>query len=159
LTGHLVFSTLHTNDAPSSITRLIDMGVEPFLVASSVMAIMAQRLVRVNCTKCREEYTPDPSEIDALEVTPEQMSMAQFFRGKGCNACQHTGYKGRVAVFELMVMNSTLREMTFKSEPTQNLRRQARLFGMRTLVEDGLSKALLGKTTLQEVYKLSKGDH
>ncbi len=159
LTGHLVFSTLHTNDAPSSITRLIDMGVEPFLVASSVMAIMAQRLVRVTCSKCKEVYDPDPSELQHFELTAEQMTNAKFCRGKGCNHCQHTGYRGRIATFELMVMNSTLREMTFKSEPSQNLRRQARLFGMKTLVEDALGKAVQGKTTLLEVYKLDKGGH
>lgn len=159
LTGHLVFSTLHTNDAPSSITRLIDMGVEPFLVASSVMAIMAQRLVRVSCPKCREEYSPDPSELQYFELSAEQVMNAKFCRGKGCNNCQHTGYRGRVACFELMIMNSTLREMTFRSEPSQNLRRQARLFGMKTLVEDALSKALMGKTTLMEAYKLDKGGH
>ena len=159
LTGHLVFSTLHTNDAPSSITRLIDMGVEPFLVASSIMAILAQRLVRVPCAKCKEEYTPDASETDLFEITAEQMANAKFMRGKGCNHCQHTGYRGRVATFELMSMNSTLREMTFRSEPAQSIRRQARLFGMKTLVEDALSKALMGKTTLMEVYKLDKGGH
>lgn len=157
LTGHLVFSTLHTNDAPSSVTRLIDMGVEPFLVASSVMAIMAQRLVRVVCAKCREPYDPDPSEIEHFNLTEEQLATAKFQRGKGCNSCQHTGYRGRQAVFELMVMNSTLREMTFRREPTQNIRRQARLFGMKTLVEDALDKAIAGKTTLVEVAKLDKG--
>ena len=159
LTGHLVFSTLHTNDAPSSITRLIDMGVEPFLVASSIMAILAQRLVRVPCSKCKEQYMPDASETQHFEITDEQMSSAKFLRGKGCNHCQHTGYRGRIATFELMSMNSTLREMTFKSEPAQSIRRQARLFGMKTLVEDALSKALMGKTTLMEVYKLDKGGH
>ncbi|MDZ4689034.1 MAG: ATPase, T2SS/T4P/T4SS family [Planctomycetaceae bacterium] len=157
LTGHLVFSTLHTNDAPSSVTRLIDMGVEPFLVASSVMAIMAQRLVRVVCAKCKEPAVPDPGEIQHFGVTAEQLSTATLLRGKGCKNCQHTGYRGRLAVFELMTMNSTLREMTFKSEPSQNIRRQARLFGMKTLVEDALEKALIGKTTLTEVYKLDKG--
>jgi type IV pilus assembly protein PilB len=159
LTGHLVFSTLHTNDAPSSVTRLIDMGVEPFLVASSVMAIMAQRLVRVVCAKCKTSYEPDPGEIQQLGVTPDQLASATWLRGKGCNHCQHTGYRGRMAVFELMVMNSTLREMTFRSEPAQNIRRQARLFGMKTLVEDALEKSLLGKTTLIEVVKLDKGGH
>jgi type IV pilus assembly protein PilB len=159
LTGHLVFSTLHTNDAPSSVTRLIDMGVEPFLVASSVMAIMAQRLVRVICAKCKDAYQPDPGEIEHFNITPDQLSSAQLLRGKGCNNCQHTGYRGRLAIFELMVMNSTLREMTFRSEPAQNLRRQARLFGMKTLVEDALEKALLGKTSLHEVMKLDKGGH
>ena len=154
LTGHLVFSTLHTNDAPSSITRLIDMNVQPFLVASSVMAVMAQRLVRRVCKKCVTTYKPDSSEIEQLEVTEEELATAQFVRGKGCNECQHTGYKGRVAVFELMTMNSTLREMTFRSEPAQAIRRQARLFGMKTLVDDAKDKALQGLTTLAEVYKL-----
>ena len=154
LTGHLVFSTLHTNDAPGSITRLIDMGVPPFLVASSVMAIMAQRLVRVVCSKCKEEYKPDRGELQQFSITPEQLKRATFMRGKGCNHCQHTGYHGRKAVFELMTMNSTIREMTFKSEPTQAIRRQARLFGMKTLVDDALDKAVKGITTLAEVYKL-----
>jgi type IV pilus assembly protein PilB len=159
LTGHLVFSTLHTNDAPSSITRLIDMGVQPFLVASSVMAVMAQRLVRVVCPKCKQQYDPDPSELQHFEISAERAAKSVFMRGKGCNYCQHTGYRGRKAVFELMAMNSTLREMTFKGEPTQHLRRQARLFGMRTLVDDALDKALEGITTIAEVYKLEKGGH
>ncbi|MEX0725990.1 MAG: GspE/PulE family protein, partial [Planctomycetaceae bacterium] len=156
LTGHLVFSTLHTNDAPSSITRLIDMGVQPFLVASSVMAVMAQRLVRVNCTKCSEQYEPSANELGQFTFTPEQLERARFKRGKGCNYCQHTGYRGRKGVYELMTMNSTLREMTFRSEPTQNIRRQARLFGMKTLVEDALDKALEGVTTLAEAFGLQK---
>jgi len=156
LTGHLVFSTLHTNDAPSSITRLIDMGVQPFLVASSVMAIMAQRLVRVVCPKCKEPYKPDRTELDHFEITPDQAASSNFVRGKGCNHCQHTGFRGRIAVFELMTMNPTLREMTFRSEPTQNIRRQARLFGMKTIVEDAKDKALQGLTSLTEVYRLEK---
>jgi type IV pilus assembly protein PilB len=159
LTGHLVFSTLHTNDAPSSITRLIDMGVQPFLVASSVMAIMAQRLVRVVCPKCKENSTPDPTELQQIGVTPDQTASAVFMHGKGCAHCQHTGYRGRKAVFELMMMNSTLRDMTFRSEPAQNLRRQARLFGMKTLMEDALDKALVGITTLSEVMSLYQGGH
>lgn len=156
LTGHLVFSTLHTNDAPSSITRLIDMGVQPFLVATSVMAIMAQRLVRVVCQKCKEPYMPDRGELTYYGITEEELATATFMRGRGCNHCQHTGYRGRKAVFELMVMNSTIREMSFKGEPTQAIRRQARLFGMKTLVEDAKDKALLGVTTLSEVSKLMK---
>lgn len=154
LTGHLVFSTLHTNDAPGSITRLIDMNVQPFLVASSVMAVMAQRLVRVICPKCKEPYKPDASELQHFHITDEQMESATFMRGRGCNHCQHSGYRGRKAVFELMTMNATLREMTFKGEPTQAIRRQARLFGMKTLVDDAKDKALQGITTLAEVYKL-----
>ncbi|MCA9085753.1 MAG: type II/IV secretion system protein [Planctomycetaceae bacterium] len=159
LTGHLVFSTLHTNDAPGSITRLIDMGVQPFLVASSLMAVMAQRLVRVVCKKCTESYTPTAEEIDYHQITPEELRSSKWVKGRGCNACQHTGFSGRRAVFELMTMNSTLREMAFNSEPSQNIRRQARLFGMRTLVDDAKDKAMAGLTTLSEVYKLSKGGH
>ncbi|MBT4865733.1 MAG: type II/IV secretion system protein [Planctomycetaceae bacterium] len=159
LTGHLVFSTLHTNDAPGSITRLIDMGVQPFLVASSVMAVMAQRLVRVVCTKCKESYKPDPGELKQLEITSEEIANADFVRGRGCNNCQHTGFRGRKAVFELMTMNSTLRDMTFRREPTQNLRRQARLAGMATLVDDAKLKAIEGITSLSEVVKLGMGGH
>ena len=159
LTGHLVFSTLHTNDAPGALTRLIDMGVQPFLVASSVMAVMAQRLVRVVCTKCKETTNPEQSEIDYFELTDEEIREGVFVKGRGCNHCQHTGFRGRRAVFELMTMNPTIREMTFASEPTQNIRRQARLFGMRTIVDDAKDKALTGLTTLGEVYKLSKGGH
>jgi type IV pilus assembly protein PilB len=159
LTGHLVFSTLHTNDAPSSITRLIDMGVQPFLVASSVMAIMAQRLVRVNCPKCSSPVKPDPSELQYLEVTPEQIATAKFMQGKGCAHCQHTGYRGRKAVFELMTMTSAIREMTFKGEPTQNIRRQAQMMGMKTLVGDALDKALIGVTSIAEVLMLHRGGH
>ncbi len=159
LTGHLVFSTLHTNDAPGSITRLIDMGVQPFLVASSVMAVMAQRLVRVVCSKCKEPYEPSPGELELFDISPEEAAQANFMRGRGCNSCQHTGYRGRKAVFELMTMNATLRDMTFRSEPTQNLRRQARLFGMQPLVEDAKQKAMEGITTLAEAQKLTLGGH
>ncbi|QDU53043.1 GspE/PulE family protein [Gimesia panareensis] len=157
LTGHLVFSTLHTNDAPGSVTRLIDMGVEPFLVASSVMAVMAQRLVKVVCGKCVEQYSPDPGELEYLGITPSQLEGAIFNRGKGCKTCSHTGYKGRKAVFELMMMNTAIREMTFRSEASQNIRRQARLFGMKSLAEDATDKALQGVTTLAEAMKLAKG--
>jgi len=157
LTGHLVFSTLHTNDAPGSITRLIDMGVQPFLVASSVMAVMAQRLVRVVCSKCREPSEPDPGELQHFDISAEEADIATFMRGRGCNHCQHTGYRGRKAVFELMTMNATIREMTFRSEPTQNIRRQARLFGMKTIVDDAKDKALEGVTTLSELYRLEPG--
>lgn len=159
LTGHLVFSTLHTNDAPGSVTRLIDMGVQPFLVASSLMAVLAQRLVRVVCVKCKEPYQPTPEELDFFNISSQELEEGNWVRGKGCNACQHTGYKGRRAVFELMTMNTALREMAFNSEPTQNIRRQARLLGMRTLVEDAKDKAYDGLTSLAEVYKLSKGGH
>jgi type IV pilus assembly protein PilB len=153
LTGHLVFSTLHTNDAPSAITRLIDIGVQPFLVASSVMAIMAQRLVRKVCPKCSEPDEPDPHTLSVVGLTPEKVKNATFMRGRGCNYCHHTGYRGRIGIYELMAMNSTLREMAFRREPTQNIRRQARLFGMRTLLEDGVMKAIKGVSTLEETLE------
>lgn len=159
LTGHLVFSTLHTNDAPGAITRMIDMHVQPFLVASSVMAVLAQRLTRRICSKCNEPYRPSESEIQHFDLTPDMIENATFMRGRGCNNCHHTGFRGRVAVHEQMVMNSAIREMTFNREPTQNIRRQARLFGMKTLVDDCLDKALTGVTHLSEVYNLEKGGH
>ncbi len=151
LTGHFVFSTLHTNDAPSAITRLIDIGVQPFLVASSIVAIMAQRLVRLVCPKCKEPEMPSAAEIKASALTPDQLKGATFMRGRGCPHCNHTGYRGRKGIFEMLRMTGAMREMTFKREPSQNIRRQARLLGMRTLLEDGLQKALKGITTLEEV--------
>lgn len=151
LTGHLVFSTLHTNDAPSAITRLQDIGVAPFLVASSVIAIMAQRLVRVICPKCKEPDKPPESEIRAAGLTPAQVQTATFSRGRGCSHCHHTGYKGRRGIYEMLRMSGAMREMTFNREPAQTIRRQARLMGMRTLLEDGALKAASGLTTLEEV--------
>lgn len=123
------------------------------------MAAMAQRLVRVVCPKCKHPYTPEPSELEEFGLTSDQVASANFLKGKGCNHCQHTGYRGRKAVFELMMMNATLREMAFHSEPTQNIRRQARLFGMKTLVEDSVDKAMQGVTTLMEAFKLKSGGH
>jgi type IV pilus assembly protein PilB len=151
LTGHLVFSTLHTNDAPSAITRLVDIGIQPFLVASSLIAIMAQRLIRVVCPKCKEPDKPSAAELRGAGLTPERIANATFMRGRGCGYCHHTGYRGRTAIFEMMKMNAAVREMTFRREATQAIRRQARLFGMRTLLEDGVNKALRGISTLEEV--------
>ena len=151
LTGHLVFSTLHTNDAPSAITRLTDIGVQPFLIASSLIAIMAQRLVRVVCPKCKEPDQPPAAELKAAGITPERAAKASFMRGRGCSHCHHTGYRGRIGIFEMLKMTGAIREMTFNREPTQTIRRQARLMGMRTLLEDGVNKALKGVTTLEEV--------
>ena len=154
LTGHLVFSTLHTNDAPSAITRMQDIGVPPFLVASSVIAIMAQRLVRVVCSKCREPDSPPAAEIKAAGLTSAQAAAATFFRGRGCSNCNHTGYRGRKGIYELLKMSGAIREMTFNREPAQTIRRQARLLGMRTLLEDGIMKAVAGITTLEEVLSI-----
>jgi type IV pilus assembly protein PilB len=117
------------------------------------MAVMAQRLVRKICPKCQEPDEPDPHELKILGITADKIKNANFMRGRGCNYCHHTGYRGRIGIFEMMHMNSTLREMTFRREPTQNIRRQARLFGMRTLLEDGVLKALKGVTTLEEVLE------
>ncbi|MBC8113455.1 MAG: type II/IV secretion system protein [Candidatus Saccharimonas sp.] len=152
LTGHLVFSTLHTNDAPSAITRLGDIGVPPFLIASSVIAIMAQRLVRINCPKCKEPYQPQSGEVRAAGITEEQLSKATFMKGRGCNHCRQTGYRGRQGLFEMMRMTSVIRELTFAQAPTQDIRRKARgPGGMKTLLDDGILKACRGSTTLEEV--------
>ncbi len=158
LTGHLVFSTLHTNDAPSAVTRLVDIGVQPFLVASSVMAIMAQRLVRKVCPKCRVRVEPPVHLLQGIGLRPEIAKKANFMKGKGCAQCNKTGYKGRMGIYELMIMSSQIREMTFKGEPTLALRKVARKQGMRTLFEDGMIKALKGLTTLEEVLRITKPD-
>jgi type IV pilus assembly protein PilB len=154
LTGHLVFSTLHTNDAPSAITRLGDIGVQPFLIASSVVAIMAQRLVRVTCSKCKEPDHPPAGELRAAGITPDQAANASFMRGRGCNYCHHTGYRGRLGIFEMLRMSAGIREMTFNRAATQEIRRQSRVLGMKTLLEDGVQKALKGITTLEEVLSI-----
>lgn len=151
LTGHLVFSTLHTNDSPSAVTRMIDIGVAPFLIASSVIAIMAQRLVRVNCVKCREPAQFDPLQLRACGITQEQAAKATFMKGRGCSHCRQSGYRGRLGAFELMRMTSQLRELTFAQAPAQELRRKARAGGMKTLREDAVQKVLKGVTTPDEV--------
>ena len=152
LTGHLVFSTLHTNDAPSAITRLGDIGVPPFLIASSVIAIMAQRLVRTVCVKCKEPYKPTAVELRAAGIPVDKIPAgATFMKGRGCNHCHNTGYRGRIGIFELLRMNSQMREMSFNREPTQKIRAKARELGMRSLLQDGVVKSLRGQTTLEEV--------
>ena len=156
LTGHLVFSTLHTNDAPSAVTRMIDMGVPAYLVASSVIAVLAQRLVRVNCPKCKQPFQPLESEIEAAGITPEQLKGATFMKGRGCANCQKKGYKGRLGIFELMVMNSKIRELAFQGAATQEIRRAAVSTGMNVMFEDGVQKALRGITTLDEVFRVAK---
>jgi type IV pilus assembly protein PilB len=159
LTGHLVFSTLHTNDAPSAITRMIDIGVQPFLIASSVIAIMAQRLVRVNCVKCKEPFMPDEAEIRAAGIKPEMLEKATFMKGRGCTHCRQNCYRGRLGVYEMMRMTGQLRELTFAQAPAQELRRKARANGMRTLLEDAVQKALKGITTLEEVLSVCHAEN
>jgi type IV pilus assembly protein PilB len=156
LTGHLVFSTLHTNDAPGAITRMIDMGVPAYLVASSVIAVLAQRLVRVNCPKCKQPYQPLDTQIEAAGITPDLLQGATFMKGRGCGHCQKSGYKGRLGIFELMIMTNKIREMAFQGAATQEIRRAAIGQGMRIMFDDGIAKALRGITTLDEVFRVSK---
>ena len=156
LTGHLVFSTLHTNDAPGAITRMIDMGVPAYLVASSVVAVLAQRLVRVNCVKCKQPHQPLDTQLEAAGITPEMMKTANFMKGRGCVNCQKSGYKGRLGIFELMVMNNKIRELAFQGAATQDIRRAAVASGMKVMYDDGVQKALNGITTLEEVFRVSK---
>jgi type IV pilus assembly protein PilB len=159
LTGHLVFSTLHTNDAPSSITRLIDMGVKPFLVASSIQAIMAQRLIRLLCTKCREpDPSPDPQALRVTSITKEDMAKSTVYRPKGCSHCGHIGFRGRKAIFEMMRLNSEIRELAFNRASIAQIRGAAIRNGMRSLLEDGKIKILRGETTPAEVAKFAQAE-
>ncbi len=156
LTGHLVFSTLHTNDAPGAITRMIDMGVPGYLVASSVMAVLAQRLVRVVCSKCKQPHMPGDASLEAAGITPEMAAGAKFMKGKGCGHCSKSGYRGRIGIFELMLMTNKLRELSFTGAPTQEIRRLALSQGMTALYDDGIRKVLMGTTTIEEVFRVSK---
>ena len=158
LTGHLVFSTLHTNDAPSAITRLIDMGVPPFLVATSIQAVVAQRLIRINCPNCLESFEPDPRQIELLGLKPDQLAERHFMHGKGCDTCKGSGYRGRRGIFEMMVMNRQLRELAFTKASTTEIRRAAIANGMHTLAMDGARKALQGITTPEEILRMAKSD-
>lgn len=155
LTGHLVFSTLHTNDSASAITRLVDIGVAPYLVAASLIACLAQRLVRINCAKCKAPYSPNRDELELVRLSQERVSSATFMRGEGCKNCNGTGFRGRRGIFELMVINNAIRELTFRREPHMKIRDEARRSGMRTLYEDGIAKALKGITTIREVYDVA----
>ncbi len=156
LTGHLVFSTLHTNDAPSAFTRLIDMGIEPFLVASTLERVMAQRLVRMICPDCKEEY--QPAAHDVPSDFPSNGDRLTLCRGVGCRACHNTGYRGRMGIFELMVTNDLIHELCVQRVNATAIRNQAIKDGMLTLRQDGWRKVLEGKTTLEEVARVTKGD-
>jgi len=157
LTGHLVFSTLHTNDAPSAVTRLIDQGVKPFLIASSVQGIVAQRLVRVICPKCKKPYVPSNSELLSLGLDKAELEQKDitFWRGAGCDYCNHTGYYGRIGIFELIVVDDELRKLIYKNAPSHQIRQRARQLGMKTLKEDGLLKVYAGVTTVDEILKVA----
>lgn len=158
LTGHLVFSTLHTNDAPGAVTRLIDIGVKPFLVASSTRALMAQRLVRKICKKCGAPWTPPDNELKALGIDPEKAAGATFRKGKGCDNCSGTGCRGRMGIFEIFVIDDEARKLIYDKVPTSVLRARAREMGMRTLREDGVRKVLSGLTTPDEVIRATVSD-
>jgi general secretion pathway protein E/type IV pilus assembly protein PilB len=158
LTGHLVFSTLHTNDAPSAVTRLVDIGVKKFLVASSVRAIMAQRLVRRICPNCTEPYVPTEAEMRSLNLKTEQISEANFRKGRGCDKCRGTGFKGRMGIFEICVLDDEIRRMVNEGLSVSMVRQRARDLGMRTLREDGIRKVLAGMTTPEEVSTATMGD-
>ena len=153
LTGHMVFSTLHTNDAPSTITRLRDMGVPPFLITATVEAILAQRLVRKICTLCKEEIIPSADLLADLEMTSDQLAGRKIFRGKGCDKCNRTGYKGRLGIYELMLMNDEMRDMIIRNCSTEELRNTARKFGMVTLRDAGMESVFAGLTTAEEVIR------
>lgn len=158
LTGHLVFSTLHTNDAPGAVTRLIDMGIKPYLVASAVQAVLAQRLVRVICAACKTEYTPVKGELEAINLKPQQLKSAQFYKGKGCDECAQTGYKGRIGIFELLIMTDEIRGVVFEKVSTSVIKEKARKLGMVTLRDDGIRKVLKGTTTISEVMRVTQQD-
>jgi type IV pilus assembly protein PilB len=153
LTGHMVFSTLHTNDAPSTVTRMKDMGVPTFLITACVEAILAQRLVRRVCSQCREETVPSEDLLLDLGKTLDDMRGKKVFKGRGCEVCNNTGYKGRVGLFELMIMNDTLRDMVMNNASIDDLRQAAVSFGMVTLREAGMNFAFEGTTTLDEVVR------
>ena len=153
LTGHLVFTTLHTNDAPGAITRLIDMGVEPFMISASLEAVLAQRLIRKICPKCRTPYEPNEAVLSQLGLSPHDIGDKNFYYGKGCEACNHTGYKGRKGIYELLHVSDPIRELINERSPSVVLRQKAIELGMQTLRQDGLRSIYDGETTIEEVLK------
>lgn len=158
MTGHLVFSTLHTNDAPGANTRLVEMGIKPFLVASAIQAIIAQRLVRTICKECKEPYEADPMVIKDLGFDPDEYQGHTFLRGKGCETCNYTGYKGRTAIHEILENSDEIRDLVMNNASTDEIRKLGRKQGMRTLREDGWQKVLRGMTTMVEVARITAAD-
>jgi len=158
LTGHLVFSSLHTNDAPSAITRLVDMGVKPFLVSSSIRAVLAQRLIRKICPDCKQPYTPTDVELRALNLSTSNLAEARFSKGHGCDRCRGTGYRGRAGIFEIFVVDDEMRHLINEGVPVSKIRQRARDLGMRTLREDGIRKVVSGMTTPEEVISATMSD-
>ena len=156
LTGHLVFSTLHTNDSASAVTRLIDMGIEPFLVTSSVIGILAQRLVRNVCNECKEEYIPDEESLENIGITPEMSSGKKIYKGKGCQECLNTGYKGRTGIFEFMILDDAIKSLILKTSDSNAIKKKAVNQGMGTLRQDGALKVLNGITTVEEILRITQ---
>ena len=153
LTGHMVFSTLHTNDAPSAVSRLVDIGIKPFLVSASIRAVLAQRLVRKICPKCKESTVPEGRLLNSLGIRPDQISNATFMTGTGCEHCNNTGFRGRIGVFEMFNVNEEIEQMIYEEVSLVALRERSREMGMRTMREDGIRKVLAGVTTPDEVLK------
>jgi len=153
LTGHMVFSTLHTNDAPSAVSRLVDIGLKPYLVSASLRGALAQRLLRKICDECKEAYVPEVRELNLLGIQHDQATEAVFMKGRGCQKCRGTGYKGRMGVFEVMVIDEEIEQMIYENCTLVDLRNKAYDLGMRTLREDGIRKVIAGMTTIEEVLK------
>ena len=153
LTGHLVLSTLHTNDSPGAVTRLIDMGVEPFLISSTLMGVLGQRLVRRICKNCRTPFEPTEAQLSLLNLSPHDLGDKVFYYGRGCSTCNDTGYKGRKGIFELLTVSDAIRLLITERAPTVVLRQKAVELGMVTLREDGLRSIFDGDTTIEEVVK------
>jgi general secretion pathway protein E/type IV pilus assembly protein PilB len=156
LTGHLVFSTLHTNDAPSAFTRLIDMGIEPFLIASSVESVMAQRLVRTICPHCKQEQKVERDYLRRIGFPADEIETAKFWHGVGCEQCRQLGYQGRMGIYELLVLNESLRPLILNRAPASTLAQRAIEFGMRTLRIDGWNKVRAAQTTIEEVLRVTQ---
>jgi len=156
LTGHLVFSTLHTNDSASAITRLVDIGVEPFLISSSVLAVVAQRLVRVLCRNCKQPYTPDNSTLKSIGITPDQFQETTIYRANGCENCFHTGYRGRTGIFEIMLLDSSLKSLILTTYDSSQIKNAALNLNMVTLRQDGIQKVLRGISTIEEIIRVTQ---
>ncbi|MFQ5706885.1 MAG: type II secretion system ATPase GspE [bacterium] len=157
LTGHLVLSTIHTNDAPGGLTRLTEMGVEPFLTASATVGVVAQRLVRKLCDHCKVAYKPSAAILSQLQLNAQEQK-CEFFRGEGCSNCKNTGYKGRIGIYEVMIVNDTIRELTLKNASSEQIKKAALKSNMRSLRQDGLIKAMKGITSLEEIYRVTNMD-
>ncbi len=156
LTGHLVFSTLHTNDSASAITRLVDLGIEPFLISSSVIAVIAQRLLRVLCNECKQPYAPDKATLERLGLTPEQAENSVFYRPVGCSSCFNSGYRGRVAIYEILELKQELQNLVLKTYDSHRIKNEAVRLGMTTLYQNGIEKVLSGVTTIEEVLRVTQ---